>query len=206
MSLFFQAAKPLPLDIIFGNPSFPLIGSMDVDYPLIGSNGFYSGRVVCFDKITPPGATTPIRILTLCDGSQVGVTYPAGIYYGCTFPTTPLQAAAFNSGVQLTAFKGKYRVSVFNPYKGDTKSLPCFVDAPTTPYTVDCPLYAGCAAANTVGMITSDVPYTVVTTPATGTTPASSVNTPVANPVQIGTCTHVPVAKEPWLELITCNM
>ena len=170
----------VPPDLIHFTPPIPTKGE-GADLVALANVGLYNGAIVT--KVQQDGVTT----VAPYDGATDQV--PVGMFMGGSIPVVAQPEPVMDSGLLLTvlAASSPTQLRLINGL-----NRPCWVIKPTTPYTVGCPLYAGCAATGSVGQLTPDLPSIAVEVPAEGTAPATTKLVPVNDAVACGTCWSVP--------------
>lgn len=158
-------------------PNLQLPGTLKANIETLFAAGLVYGRIATIVPATYSGAAPEQQALELYDGSSSAA--PCGVLYS-TFKliSKPGEQPEVSEGSNLTSFTGVSNSFLLTnyPYPSSTS---CFVESPSTPYSLGCPLYSGTAANGTLGLWTPDIPK--------------------ANAIVCGRCEQIPTVEKPFL-------
>ncbi len=172
------AIIPSPIDIHAVPSSTELTGDPKIDLSSLAGIGFVCGGIYSVGRIDP--LEIDLNLFQL-DGKS---KKPGFLLVGYTFPNPPAvgenRTPSLNNKIFFQVVSGEFQVKLVNSKK--TSIGNCYVENPATPYTLDCPLYAG--SGEYASQWTPDTPA-------------------IENPIVYGICKHIPTPTEPYLEVLT---
>ena len=177
----YGALTPDKVNGAFG-PNVALQGDPAIDQPAMRTAGYAAGRIATLTAANYAGAPAGSLALIPLDGASSKRAFGAFTNGGGNY--------AESIGVSGSKKMSVARVKVMFDVTNEVIDPAAYVVAPTTPYALGNPLYAGCTHNSTVGQWTADAPV-------------DGAGAAVTNPEVCGICLHVPIVSMPFLGVAT---